>query len=234
MQTITKDLKIYHGVTNYGFALDNVLIFDVGLNVGNKSEAFLERGAKVVGFEPQKECFIKAVDRLSKFDNFTAENVALSNKNGKSEIYISDAHTLTSMSKKFIQTVSGTRFSNHVWRDYNEKITTTTLDNMITKYGKPKYIKIDVEGYEFEVLQGLSQPIEYISIEYTPELYQNAELCINYLDQLYKKQCLYNYIYRENDHYMFSEWLDTTQIQTYLSSVKDYTYEFGDIFIKLI
>ena len=31
------------------------------------------------------------------------------------------------------------------------------------KYGKPIFIKIDVEGYETKVLKGLSQPVNYIS-----------------------------------------------------------------------
>lgn len=227
-----KDSKINNGIIDYGFDLEDVLIFDVGLNVGSKSEALLSRGAKVVGFEPQQNCLQKAMQKLSKFENFYAENVALSKEEGESYIYVSDADTLSSMSQEFIDKVKYMRFNGVKWNFFPDKVLTSTLDKMISKYGKPKYIKIDVEGYEYEVLQGLTEPVEYISIEFTPELYENSEKCLNYLDQLGKNNCTFNYIYRENDHFMFKEWLSLKEINYYLSCVDDFLYEFGDIFIK--
>ena len=41
----------------------------------------------------------------------------------------------------------------------------TTLDSLIEKYGAPSYIKIDVEGYELEVIKGLSTSVQLISVE---------------------------------------------------------------------
>jgi FkbM family methyltransferase len=228
-----KDLKINNGNIDYGFDLNNSLIFDVGLNVGIKSENLLLRGASVVGFEPQKTCFLKAAERLSRFENFKAENIALAKEEGESEIYISDAHTLTSMSQEFINVTKNTRFTDQRWNFFPDKVKTSTLDKMIAKYGKPKYIKIDVEGYEYEVLQGLTQPVEYISIEFTPELYQNTERCLDYLNNLNNGDCTFNYIYGENDHFMFKEWISLFEIKDYLSSVNDFLYEFGDVFIKM-
>ncbi len=228
-----RDLKINNGIMDYGFELNNNLIFDIGLNVGNKSEIFLERGAKVIGFEPQEDCFNEAVKKLSRFKNFQAENIALSKDEGECEIYISNSHTLTSMSQEFINTVKNGRFNGVGWRFFPEVIYTSTIDKMIEKYGKPIYIKIDVEGYEYEVLQGLSQKINYISIEYTPELYKNSEKCIDYLHNISHGNCKFNYVYRENDHYMFNDWLTIYEIKNYLSNVNDFIYEFGDIFIRM-
>ena len=42
----------------------------------------------------------------------------------------------------------------------------STLDIQIKKHGLPDYCKIDVEGWELEVMQGLSQAIRHISFEY--------------------------------------------------------------------
>ena len=50
-------------------------------------------------------------------------------------------------------------------------------DNMISRYGSPEFTKIDVEGYEFEVLNGLSQPIKTISFEFTSEEKKQAFAC---------------------------------------------------------
>lgn len=42
----------------------------------------------------------------------------------------------------------------------------TILDWLIKRYGVPKFIKIDVEGYELNALRGLSYRIPFITIEY--------------------------------------------------------------------
>ena len=51
-------------------------------------------------------------------------------------------------------TLSG-RFSSYNWvKSINVKV--DTLDNILTKFGIPKFINIDVEGYELEVMEGLT------------------------------------------------------------------------------
>jgi hypothetical protein len=43
----------------------------------------------------------------------------------------------------------------------------TTLDSLIIRHGIPRFIKIDVEGFEAQVLAGLSQPVDALSFEFT-------------------------------------------------------------------
>ncbi len=55
----------------------------------------------------------------------------------------------------------------------------TTRDKLIEEYGIPSFIRSDVEGYELEVLKGLSVPINMISFEYTvPEQFDRINQCI--------------------------------------------------------
>ena len=46
------------------------------------------------------------------------------------------------------------------------EVPVVTLDAAIEHYGVPAYCKIDVEGWEFEVLRGLSQAVDLISLEF--------------------------------------------------------------------
>jgi len=62
-----------------------------------------------------------------------------------------------------------------------------TLDQLIATYGRPKYIKIDVEGYELPVIGGMHAKIDLISFEY----HLNKDDCaaklqiIEYLKQVF-------------------------------------------------
>ena len=47
------------------------------------------------------------------------------------------------------------------------EVPVTTLDALIARHGAPRFIKIDVEGYEAEVLAGLSRPVPALSFEFT-------------------------------------------------------------------
>lgn len=207
------------------------LVFDVGLNTGDKSNEFLNLGAKVVGFEPQIQCYNYAMNRLGDNGNFSAENIALDKSVGVGKIFISNAHTISSMSQEFITESSKERFSEYRW-DEGIDINTDTLDNMISKYGTPKFIKIDVEGYEINVLGGLSKPIEYISIEFTPEICSKTLDCIEYVNNLNENKTLYNYRYRNDVEFKYNNWITREEMEDYLKSITDYKFEFGDVYMK--
>ena len=38
------------------------------------------------------------------------------------------------------------------------------------EFGKPAFCKIDVEGYEYKVIKGLSEPLNTVSFEFTPSV----------------------------------------------------------------
>ena len=160
------------------------LVFDVGANVGSRSKLFLNLGSKVVAFEPQPELSEHLIQHLRHHKNFSLMPIGLGANPSIVELNISDAHVLSSMSNRWIEsTTQSGRFSTYNW-DKSIDVKIDTLDNMFTKFGVPKFIKIDVEGYEFEVLQGLTQPIKYLSFEFTAEDLNATLNCTNLLDKL--------------------------------------------------
>lgn len=210
---------------------NNDLVFDVGSNLGNKSQNFLNLGARVVAFEPQQNCHLYSLNRFKYNKNWTVENIALDNKKGKGILHIANAHTISSMSRQFIDETKKQRFQIYNWDNCIE-IDTDTLDNMIEKYGVPSFIKIDAEGYELNILEGLTKSINFISFEFTPELFDNATKCIDYIYKINNNNALYNYGSRENENFMFKNWETKEIIINYLRKFENDKIEFGDIYCK--
>ena len=64
---------------------------------------------------------------------------------------------------------------------------------LMKEYGVPEFIKIDTEGFELEVIKGLSTPLKALSFEYTlPHLKEQVITCVELLDELYNKRAVFN------------------------------------------
>lgn len=75
-----------------------------------------------------------------------------------------------------------------------------TLDKLIEQFGRPKYIKLDIEGYEVNALKGLSEALDIVSFEFTPECEAAAVECVHLLDSMNN----YRYNLIEGDNTTFS------------------------------
>ena len=108
------------------------LVFDVGANVGSRSKLFLNLGAKVVAFEPQPELCEHLTQHLRLHNKFTLMPIGLGSNPSVVELKISDAHVLSSMSNRWIEsTTQSGRFSSYNW-DKSINVKVDTLDNMLT------------------------------------------------------------------------------------------------------
>ena len=74
-----------------------------------------------------------------------------------------DTPTVTTLSKPWIEAVQQTDSFAHVHWEPGATVSVITLDDLIAQYGEPAFCKIDVEGYELEVLRGLSRPLRTLS-----------------------------------------------------------------------
>jgi FkbM family methyltransferase len=230
-KTQLEDKKHVQGrLSFYGqFLKSGDVCFDVGANIGNRTEIFLALGAKVIAIEPQREC--AKMLRLRFGSKITLVQAALGEKETVAEMYISETSEISSLSKEWIDSVSKTRFRESLWNK-REIVTVMTLDKLIASYGLPKFCKIDVEGYEDEVLKGLSRGIDIISFEYTiPERLASIINCLTLLSKLGSYEC--NYTIGEQMKLEMSKWVSKETIVEKIRQASERSL-FGDIYVRFV
>lgn len=142
------------------------LVFDVGANVGQKTEVFLACGARVVAVEPNPLCRPILDYEFGSKRDVTVVGKAVGASEGELDLNIVGIATTASVLDDWKYLGAGYEGGGEA-----RKVTVpvTTLDQLIAEFGAPDFVKIDVEGFEPEVLRGLSRPVPLLSFEYGTE-----------------------------------------------------------------
>ena len=202
-------------------------VIDVGAHKGDFINYCLKylNPKRVFGFEPQRNINYILKKKFKK-NKVKISNFAISKNNKKKILYINKFNKTSSLSKKTIFSKSiFNKLKNLLLRSkiYEDKysVKTTSLDNFFSKKKLLKtLLKIDVEGYEMNVLLGskkVLKRIDMILIEKQNLKNNNFDQCHRYLlkknfilfktflfplmhfeDKLYvKKYLIYNNSYYE-------------------------------------
>lgn len=208
------------------------LCFDIGGNVGRRTELFLKLGATVVTAEPHDGCMKELQMMYGKNKKVTLIHKALGKKEGFSDMMTSSELTqISSLSKNWVNILHASdRYEKY---DKIVKVSVTTLDQLIQQYGIPVFCKIDVEGFEEEVLKGLTQPIRMVSFEFHSHsgVIDSTINCIKYLSRMGRVQ--YNYSLEESMTLNLPEWVESEEIcETLLSMAAAKNYHGGDVYAR--
>jgi FkbM family methyltransferase len=147
------------------------LCFDIGANVGDRARVLRSLGARVVAVEPQAGCVTWMGREFRRDARVEIVPSAAGAALGSATMHVPSAmHPLATLNPAFVERMqAGRRFDGVEW-DARMTVPVTTLDALIATYGRPRFCKVDVEGYEDEVFAGLSEPIHVVSFEYNEEL----------------------------------------------------------------
>lgn len=174
---VIRSLRIYYGDPARKSAMDAIharflkkgdLAFDIGSHVGDRVASFRRLGARVVALEPQP-ALVRTLRVLFALDpKVTVEAFAVGKTVGEIELNLNLKNpTVATASDDFIKAAGGAPGWEEQRWTRKLKVPMTTLDALIAKHGTPQFVKIDVEGFEDEVLGGLSTPLAALSLEFT-------------------------------------------------------------------
>jgi FkbM family methyltransferase len=213
------------------FIKDGDLVFDVGSHVGDRVASFSRLGARVVAVEPQPG--MVAVLKLLHGRNpaVTIEPVAVGREAGSANLMINPSNpTVSTASPEFISAAhNAPGWETQHWTR-TIQVPVTTLDALIGKHGKPAFIKIDVEGFEAEVLAGFTQPVKAVSFEFTTIQRDVARACIERCRALGYMR--FNSALGESQSLTHKQWVDGDTMAAWLAALP-HSANSGDIYAAL-
>lgn len=227
------EYAFYHNLLK---RIDNCLVIDVGANGGFKTNIFRRLADKVVCVEPDLHNLNYLRKRFKRHSNVIILGSAVGDSQGK-EVFYSDepGSALNTLSKKWrdgLKRNEVNRFKKEVHTFSKEYLVdVVTLDMLIKQYGIPYYIKIDVEGYELNVLKGLTSCVNLISFEVNlPEFRAEAIECVRILNNLCANYRFNVAVELKNDCFEFANWLNSKDIVNFIVKAD---MEYLEVFVHL-
>ena len=207
---IARSLVTYHGLPGrhrrlvrfYGeFLGPGDVGFDIGAHVGNRV-----RGVTIV---PK----------------------ALGERAGTARLGIATATpTVSTLSPDWRDTVATDPSFAKVRWDRSVDVEVTTLDDLAAAHGEPAFCKIDVEGFEADVLRGASRPLRALSFEYLPMAHDTALAVLALVEE--RGDYRYNYSPIETMRWASDRWLDATELVALLDRYRP-SGRSGDVYARL-
>jgi FkbM family methyltransferase len=208
------------------------LCFDLGAHVGNRLWVWQSLGAQVLGVEPQPACIRLLRSWYGRSTQITLVEEAVGAAPGEAPLFVSaKTPTVTTLSQPWIETVQQAEsFAGVRWEDA-VPVRVTTLDDLIARFGEPVFCKIDVEGYELEVLNGLSRPLKAVSFEYIGAARAMAQACVARLGEL--GEYTFNWSQGEQHRWQSVRWLSAGEMRQWLAGLTEASGS-GDVYARRI
>ena len=234
-------LDVYYGDPARDAAMDQLyarflkpgdLAFDIGSHVGDRIGAFRRCGARVVALEPQPDCarVVRAIYAADKKVKLIES--ACGPQPGSLALHINSANpTVTTASPDFVKAAAGASgWEGLIW-DRTVTVPVTTLDALIAAHGTPAFVKIDVEGFEADVLAGLTQTLPTLSFEFTTIQRDVAYQCLDRLAHIANYG--FDLALGETQQLTHNRWLTQTEMAEHIRALP-HAANSGDVYARLL
>ena len=233
---VLRSIGIYHRPHRRG-ALDRMharfagrgdLVFDIGAHVGDRVASFRRLGMRVVAVEPQP--LLAQLLRLlyARDRRVSVVQAAVGAAPGSIDLHLNlDNPTVSTASSDFIHAAAvDSAWQGQHW-ERQVRVPVTTLDALIARFGEPRFIKIDVEGYEDQVLKGLSLAPTAFSFEFTTIQRPVARAALAECRRLGASR--FNAALGESQRLLHAGWTDAASMRAWLDALPAHANS-GDIY----
>lgn len=152
------------------------ICIDCGTHAGLVSDILLQCGGKVYAFEPNRILFAMLEKKYANNPNIILHPYALSNKNGKTTFL---SYSSISQGNRIVDNANA--------NDCNEAYEVEVIglveyihNNILNKYERIYFLKLDIEGAEFEIMDKilateLYKKIDFIACETHERYFDDGE-----------------------------------------------------------
>ncbi|MDO9524395.1 MAG: FkbM family methyltransferase [Gemmobacter sp.] len=217
---------------NAAFVTPGSRVFDIGAHVGDRTGSFLRLGASVVALEPQPRVFRALGLIYGKCPRAVLLPLSAGASVGEITLHLNARNpTVATASPDFIAAAAGAPgWEGQVW-DSRISVPLTTLDALISQYDVPDFVKIDVQGHELAVLEGLSTPVPALSFEFTTIQRAEAAACLDRVSAIGRYE--YNLSLGEDHVLRHATWQSADVLRAEIAALP-HSANAGDIYARRV